>query len=323
SVVLNWNAATDNIGVTGYDIYRNGSYLSTSASTSSTITGLSSSTTYSFYVKAKDAAGNASGASNTVSITTDEIVATYCESKGNDFSYEWIAEVQIGTYSNSSNGAAYTDFTSENITLEAGSAVSVSLTPGFASSSYNEYWKIWIDYNDDGDFDDANELAFTSAASKSAVSGTMNIPSTASGIHRMRVTMKYNAVPTSCETFSYGEVEDYTVNISAGGFQPIADIIDGDLQSFIAGVNDQESIGFTLYPNPSKGIVHVSLSDPTDEPVTMKLFSIVGTQISKVIENGGITNEITFDLSSYPDGLYIYRLSVGTEVYTGKLQLIR
>jgi subtilisin family serine protease len=212
SVVLNWNAATDNIGVTGYDVYRNGSYLATSSNTSYTATGLSASTTYSFYVKAKDGAGNESGASNTVSITTGDIVAVYCDSKGSDFSYEWIAEVQVGSYSNTSTGTAYSDFTSENITLEAGAAINISLTPGFKSSAYNEYWKIWIDYNGDKDFDDANELAFDAGSmSNSTVTGTMNIISTATGTTRMRVSMKYNGAQTACETFSYGEVEDYTV----------------------------------------------------------------------------------------------------------------
>ncbi|MBU8892286.1 MAG: S8 family serine peptidase [Bacteroidales bacterium] len=218
SVALNWNAATDNIGVTGYDIYRNGSYLTTSSSTSYSVTGLSASTAYSFYVKAKDGAGNESGASNTVSITTSEIVAVYCDSKGTNFSYEWIDEVQIGSYTNASNAAGYTDFTSENIALEAGAAVSISLTPGFSNSSYNEYWKIWIDYNNDKDFDDANELAFDQGGmSSSTVNGIINVLSTASGTTRMRVSMKYNAAQTACETFTYGEVEDYTVTFGAAG----------------------------------------------------------------------------------------------------------
>jgi subtilisin family serine protease len=212
SVVLNWNASSDNIGVTGYDIYRNGSFLISTSGTSYTVTGLSSSTTYSFYVKAKDAAGNTSGSSNTINVTTDEYVATYCESKGSDFSYEWIAKVEIGSFTKSSAGTAYSDYTAEVITLAAGSNVDVTLTPGFSGSTYNEYWKIWIDYNNDKDFDDANELAFDAGSmSKNAVSGTMNIISGATGTTRMRVSMKYNGAQTACETFSYGEVEDYTV----------------------------------------------------------------------------------------------------------------
>lgn len=72
SVTLSWNASTDNVGVTGYKIYR-GSTLAATVSgttTSYTVTGLAASTGYSFTVKAVDAAGNESAASNSVSVTT-------------------------------------------------------------------------------------------------------------------------------------------------------------------------------------------------------------------------------------------------------------
>ena len=211
SVTLSWTASTDNVGVTGYDIYRNNALLTSTTGTSYNVTGLTASTTYSFYVKAKDAAGNISAASNTINVTTLNNIATYCTSKGNNSSYEWIAKVQLGSYTKSSGAAGYTDFTSENITLQAGSSLAVTLTPGFASSTYNEYWKIWIDYNNNKEFE-TNELVFDAGAlSKTAVSGTISIPASANGTTRIRVSMKYNAAQTACETFSYGEVEDYTV----------------------------------------------------------------------------------------------------------------
>ena len=213
SVTLSWNASTDNIGVAGYEIYKDGSLLTTTTSTSYNVTGLTASTAYSFYVKAKDDAGNVSNASSSINVTTDDVIVEYCTSKGNNYSYEWISKVQLGTYSHSSGASGYTDYTSENIALEAGSSVNVTLTPGFSSSTYNEYWKIWIDYNNDQVFD-ADELAFDAGVlSKTAISGTINIPSNASGTTRMRISMKYNGSQTACETFSYGEVEDYTVTI--------------------------------------------------------------------------------------------------------------
>jgi len=139
----------------------------------------------------------------------------YCTSQGNNSSYEWIAGVKIGSFTKTSGAAGYSNYTGTTVSVSAGSSYAVTLTPGFASSTYNEYWKIWIDYNKDGDFDDAGELAFDAGAlSKSAVSGTMNIASSASGTTRMRVSMKYNAAQTACESFGYGEVEDYTISFS-------------------------------------------------------------------------------------------------------------
>jgi chitodextrinase len=70
TVSLSWSAATDNVGVTGYEVYRNGTLLHTVTTTSDNVTGLNAGTAYSFYVIAKDASGNRSAASNTVNITT-------------------------------------------------------------------------------------------------------------------------------------------------------------------------------------------------------------------------------------------------------------
>ncbi|MDV7698925.1 endonuclease [Chryseobacterium soli] len=64
SIALSWTAATDNIGVAAYDIYANGTLKATVTGTSTVVTGLSSSTTYNFYIIAKDAFGNASPQSN-------------------------------------------------------------------------------------------------------------------------------------------------------------------------------------------------------------------------------------------------------------------
>jgi len=69
-VTLSWAASTDNVGVTRYDIFRNDNYFTSTSGTSITITGLTPSTTYTFFVKAKDAAGNNSGGSTKVTFTT-------------------------------------------------------------------------------------------------------------------------------------------------------------------------------------------------------------------------------------------------------------
>ena len=70
-VDLSWSASTDNAGVTGYEVYRGGALLATVGSvTSYSDVTVSALTAYSYTVKARDAAGNVSGASNTASVTT-------------------------------------------------------------------------------------------------------------------------------------------------------------------------------------------------------------------------------------------------------------
>jgi acid phosphatase type 7 len=71
-VELGWSAASDNVGITGYEIYRNGTLLTTttSAVTSYADSSVAPSTSYDYQVRARDAAGNVSEPSNTASATT-------------------------------------------------------------------------------------------------------------------------------------------------------------------------------------------------------------------------------------------------------------
>ncbi|WP_416977555.1 carbohydrate binding domain-containing protein [Streptomyces sp. T028] len=71
SVSLSWGASSDNVGVTAYDVYSGSSQVLSVSGTSATVSGLSPSTAYTFSVKARDAAGNVSGSSGSVSVTTD------------------------------------------------------------------------------------------------------------------------------------------------------------------------------------------------------------------------------------------------------------
>jgi len=97
SISLSWTASTDNVAVTGYDIYANGVLKTTVPGTTATITGLTASTAYSIYAKAKDAAGNTSVSSNTISVTTnssgtgtatDLLFSEYIEGSGNNKALE-------------------------------------------------------------------------------------------------------------------------------------------------------------------------------------------------------------------------------------------
>lgn len=79
TVSLAWNASTDNVGVAGYNVYRGSTLEGTTASTSYVALGLASGTAYAFTVRAKDAAGNLSPASNPVTVTTHSAVTYEAE----------------------------------------------------------------------------------------------------------------------------------------------------------------------------------------------------------------------------------------------------
>ncbi|GAA0890894.1 hypothetical protein GCM10009122_05730 [Fulvivirga kasyanovii] len=153
-------------------------------------------------------------------ITVEDPGIAYCASTSSNSSYEHLANVTVGSFSNPSGATNYSDFTSLVIPLAQGGN-SIALTPGFSGQTYQEYFRVWVDFNQDGDFDDANELAFDSGGSSQTVQGTLTVPSGAlQGATRLRVSMKYSGVPTACESFQYGEVEDYTANIGSGATLP-------------------------------------------------------------------------------------------------------
>ncbi|HEU5138179.1 MAG TPA: hypothetical protein VFU13_23740 [Steroidobacteraceae bacterium] len=77
SFTLRWNSSTDNVGVTGYEVFRGGASIGTTAATSFSVTGLAAATTYAMRVRARDAAGNWSAQSTALNVTTAGGAANY------------------------------------------------------------------------------------------------------------------------------------------------------------------------------------------------------------------------------------------------------
>jgi PKD repeat protein len=196
--------------------------------------------TYTVSLTAYNGAGNDTE-TKTNYITVQEAPLDYCTSSSTNHSYEWIAGVSVEDLNNTSGAAGYTDFTGQTANLTADAGAGVSLTPGFGSGTYSEYWTIWIDYNIDGDFADSGEQVFQGSGS-GTVTGSFNVPAGVSGLTRMRVVMQYNSYRTDpCGSFTYGEVEDYSVNITGAVINPpVADFSAGST-SIVMG----QSVSFT------------------------------------------------------------------------------
>lgn len=288
---LSWSGATDAVGVTGYEVYQGSSLIGSTASTTYTVTSLTPSTTYSFTVKARDAAGNVSPSSNTVSVTTlAGSTVTYCSAAATNTADERIGNVKFGTINNTSTGTAgYENFTSVSTSITAGSAYSVSITPVWTSTVYNEAYAVYIDYNKDGDFTDSGELAWSKTGSTTTpVTGSITIPSaTAPGSTRMRVMMQYNSVPSSsCGSYTYGQVEDYTLNIISSG------------RGETTGIKDLLT-EIKLYPNPAKDVLNIS-NTASEE---YKIFDMAGKLI-----NSGKLNRGSVNVSNLTKGAYMIQV---------------
>ncbi len=291
STNLSWSGATDNVGVTGYDVYQGSSLIGSTASTSYTVTSLSPSTTYNFTVRAKDAAGNTSVSSNSVSVTTlAGSTVSYCSATSTNTADERIGNVTFGSINNTSTGTAgYENFTSLSTNVTRGNSYTISVTPVWTSTKYNEAYAVYIDYNGDGDFTDSGELAWTRTGSTvSPVTGTIAIPSTATlGNTRMRVMMQYSSVPSSsCGSYTYGQVEDYTLNIVSSGR--------GDLPSTKDLLTE-----IKLYPNPVRDILNISNTTNED----YNIFDMGGKLI-----NSGKLDRGSVNVANLPKGAYMIQI---------------
>ena len=119
---MSWSGATDNVAVTSYDVYKDGAFLINVASSPYTAVGLTPNTAYTFYVKAKDAAGNASANSNTVNVTTladSTIISTKFNIEGY---YDILTHAMRPVRANQGIGVSATDV--DNVTLELRNAAS-------------------------------------------------------------------------------------------------------------------------------------------------------------------------------------------------------
>jgi len=295
STNLSWTGATDNVGVTGYDVYQGSTLKASVTTTSYAVTGLTASTSYTFYVVAKDAAGNLSPASNTVSVTTTATTLTYCTATATNTVDERIGKVVFGTISNTSTGTAgYENFTALSTNAVRGAANTITITPTWTSTVYPEGYAVFIDYNQNGLFTDAGETVWTKAASTTTpVTGTFTIPTTATlGSTRMRVAMKYNAIPAACGSYTYGQVEDYTVNIT---------LTAAGLTAENTTNSSNEILDFNLYPNPTESRLNVSL---LDENATFEIVNYLGQEIKK-----GKLSQDGIDVSELNSGVYFLKVN--------------
>ncbi|WP_431167753.1 GEVED domain-containing protein, partial [Tenacibaculum halocynthiae] len=260
-----------------------------------------------FSVKAKDAASNESSSSNVVNVTTLSNTVSYCASKGNNINYEWIDYVSFGGMTNTTGAnGGYGDFTSKTATVAQGSTNQLIVSAGFTSTAYNEYYSIWIDYNQNGIFESSEKVASGNSTSSGNLSYNVNVPSGASlGTTRMRVSMKWNAAQTACESFSYGEVEDYTVNITSN-------VSRGTILDNVALLTNENVLDLMAYPSPAINFVQVKLASRAENST----YRVTNTLGSVVLS--GELNTSNLNVSKLNSGVYILEVNDGQKSLTTK-----
>jgi GEVED domain/Fibronectin type III domain len=146
---------------------------------------------------------------------------------------DYMKDFTFANITNNGTDDAASDYTyysalTVNVVADGVTPYSLSCGTGGVSSLYGQQYRIWIDYNKNGIFEASESVFNTSdptwiggtSPNAAPVTGSITIPNTAiNGVTRMRVMARYSSTPSTseaCSSISYGEYEDYNVNITGG-----------------------------------------------------------------------------------------------------------
>ncbi len=214
------------IGTGNYVVYKG-------TGNSVTVTGLNQGTTYHFAIYEFFVADNCY---NTTALTgnattTGAAPCTYCNVAAPTDDNTGVTRVQFNTIDNTSTGApAYTNFTHISTNLTVGESYPISVRVN-TDGNYTARTKVWIDWNQNCQFDAGEEYDLGSATNQtngltSLSPLSITVPANAVlGTTTMRVRTTYigqtgNIQPLACGDQNYSEAEDYSINVLAGGVDP-------------------------------------------------------------------------------------------------------
>lgn len=236
----------------------------------------------------------------------------YCVSKGNNAKYEWVKRVKLGTIDRSSaSDNGYYDGTALVTDVNKGSSYTLNYQAGTTGSSGNLYWRVWIDFNNNKSFNDAGELLFSKkTSSTSLLSANITIPAGAATAKvRMRVAVKYGGYSSSCQTFPYGEVEDYSINIKAAGS------LEGPVEEFSSVLEDLQ-----VSPNPFEQTLRLSFFSPIEQNVALDIVDAYGRKaLEQKLQVTAGSNALSLQTSGLMPANYFLRLRCNDGQYLFKL----
>ena len=268
---------------------------------------LEESTVYYWRVKAKNTCGEGDF-SEISSFTTQN--CSVCFSDGNTSYVTSTTRVVFNTIDNSSGKpGAYSDYTDISTTVRPDEIHDLTVQVN-TDGDYIVHTKVWIDWNQDCDFDNVNEEYDLGTAENVADAATtlsplsITIPSDAiEGITTMRVSTKYASDPTSCMTGQDAEVEDYTLVVDATLF-----------------LEDSIFEGFNLYPNPSNGSFNLKFNAESNENIQIQLYDLTGRLVKELLffnTSFQFSERISFQNTA--KGFYVLKIKNGTKQTSRKL----
>jgi Zn-dependent metalloprotease len=331
TIVLSWTTATDNVGVTGYDVYVNGVKNNTASQTTRTYTvsGLTANTTYSIYVVAKDAAGN-STPSNTLSVTTSGSVA---ETLIREFYFvssleSWVPSsttncvwTNNATYAWEGNGSVMvrsngTTATSPTISLAGYTQAEVKFY--FTAVGMESGKSFTLRYSSNNGSSWSTIATFTSAATASGTRFVTNngfyVATVTMNSTSFKATTKFRIQSAGSNTtdiiyFDAVTIKGRTNTTGSGNVVTLAATTKAvaGFQGLNGFMNSPENISaaggdIVLYPNPVTNILNVSTRERVN---AIKIYSSTGSLIRS---ERSVTDTYSYDLSKLEKGVYFIQI---------------
>ena len=300
TVSLSWLAGTDNIGITNYDVYVDGLLKTSITGLSTIINGLTPSTTYSFYVIARDEAGNSSTASNTANGTTTAPIVggSTCV----DESFENIPSDATSYATRTWTGDTGINWTATDArTDQTLNTRAICIRNGSLSASTVP--------------DGIGNLTITTKLIFTGTSGTFNLRVNGNIVG----TIPYSATTTTTTITGINIADDVIVSItdnSTTSNRVAIDDLSWTCYSGSLGFKKLDQEDFTIYPNPSKGNFNINF-DNSNRDYSIEIFSLLGQMVFKK-EN---TRSSSVSVTNLQKGTYLVKITKDSKSITKKIEI--
>ncbi|MEI7582098.1 MAG: fibronectin type III domain-containing protein [Runella sp.] len=313
-LTLTWTASTDNIGVANYQAYQGATLLNgTVTGTTYAVIGLACGTAYSFSVKAKDAAGNQSASSNTVSATTSacgaSTIVVYDETLNTDWNdWSWATTrnfnnttpVKVGTKS------AKVDYTAWG----ALSLRKVSTTVNTTASTASTAVRFWLRTPTA-----TTVKVYTSATDTGGDASGYTFTTTANVWTEYIVSLAQLGNPSQIKRIHF---QNYTANNVTAYFDNIRLVSVSGARNSVEEMEEQPQI--SVFPNPSTGIINVGYVAEKAEKLNVQVVGLSGLILQQREEQTVKgQNYFSLDLSAEKIGFYLIRLQTESKSSTSKI----
>ena len=295
TVSLSWSSSTDNIGVSSYDVFVDAVLKTTVSGTTAIVNGLSPTTTYSFYVVAKDAAGNSSVQSNAVNGTTT-VISTSCASESFETIPAASSSYSIRTWTGDSglNWTATDARTDQKINTTR--AICVRNGSIVASTSA----------------DGIGNLTVTTKLIFGSIGGTFNLRVNGNVIS----TIPYSTTEATTTITGINITGDVILSITDNSIVANRVAFDNVSWSCYSGLglkilSEKE---FKIYPNPSNGNFNV-IFDDSNGLHSVEIISMLG---QKVFEKNNMQSS-SISVTNLQKGTYLIKVTKDSKSRTEKI----